>query len=320
MQVFYYDDQPPPADRRPAVTLGVFDGVHLGHRKIIAALRETARETAAPTLAVTFAQHPRLTLGRSAPPFITSLENRLTLLADAGVDAVWVLDFCHELAILPGREFAGEYLHRRLAASAVVMGEAARFGNGRDGDAATLTEWAKEWDMRVVTVPPLFVDGVRVSSTAVRLAVQSGDLERARAFLGRRFSVIGTVVHGQGLAKGWGFPTLNLDPHHELRPPAGVYLTEAAVAGHIYPSVTNVGRPPTDAEIQAGLGDFMVETHLLGFDGDLYGSVAEVFFIEKMRDVMRFAETDGLVRQVRDDLAAARRRFGKEAGGGREPS
>lgn len=311
MHVFSHNDAVAMAERRPAVTLGVFDGVHLGHRKIFADLAAIGRAGGVPTLAVTFSRHPRLALGRSAPPMITSLENRVKLLAETGLDAAWVLDFTAELAAMPGRDFAEEYFRRRLGASAVVLGEGAHFGFGRDGDAGSLAAWSRDWDIGVHATPPLFVDGVRVSSTAVRLAVQSGNLERARDFLGRRFSIIGTVVHGQGLAKSWGFPTLNLDPHHELRPPAGVYLTLAKVAGSVFPSVTNVGRPPTEAEIEAGVGDFLVETHLLDYDGDLYGKVAEVLFIEKTRGVIGFAQTADLIAQVDKDLAMARRWFAR---------
>ncbi len=309
MHVFTSKDYAPLAGQRPALTIGVFDGVHRGHQTIFKELIDNAKEMAVPAMAITFSQHPRLTLGRSAPLSIHSLENRLRLMERAGLNATWVLDFSPEMAVLPGWDFSNLYFHERLDSSLVVLGQGAHFGRDRDGNAHNLAKWAKNWHMKVIPVPALIVDGTRVSSTAIRLAVQSGNLDRAEQFLGRRFSVIGTVVHGQGLAKSYGFPTLNLDPHHELRPPAGVYVTTAQVGGKEYPSVTNVGRPPTDAEIEAGLGDFMVETHLLGYDGDLYDQVAEVFFIKKIRDVMRFAEPTGLIRQVRLDMAEAKDYF-----------
>ena len=122
-------------------------------------------------------------------------------------------------------------------------------------------------------------------------------------------SVEGTVVHGQGHGRNLGFPTLNLDPHHELRPPSGVYFTRAVVDGVSHPSITNIGRPPTDAEIASGLSDFLIETHLLDYQGDLYGKTAEVQFGKKIRDVMRFPRMSGLIRQVDHDLRAAREWF-----------
>ncbi len=309
MRIFTDKDECPPPDARPVATLGVFDGVHRGHQKIFHDVVALSHAHNVPSLAITFCRHPRLALGRSAPPLITSLEKRLDLIEKTGIDAVWLLDFSHELALMPAQVFAKEYFHDRLNASAVVLGEAARFGYGRDGNAGVLSGWAKSWKMQVKPVPALYQDGVRISSTAVRLAVQSGDLDKAMIYLGRRFSVLGTVVHGQGLARTYGFPTINLDPHHELRPPSGIYATTVAVGQKVFPSVTNVGRPPTDKEIQDGLGDFMIETHLLGFDGDLYGSDAEVLFVAKLRDILRFADADGLIRQVRIDMEAARDYF-----------
>lgn len=309
MRIYGSCDNAPLSDRRPAVTLGVFDGVHLGHRAIIGELARLAGERGAPSLAITFSNHPRTALGRSAPPAICGLEMRLRLLAEAGLDAAWVLPFTAEFAAMPGRDFAEEFFHRRLNAGAVALGESAVFGRGREGNAAALKEWAREWDCPVVAVPSLVMEGAVVSSTAVRLAVRDGRLERAARFLGRRVSVEGTVVHGQGHGRALGFPTLNLDPHHELRPPPGVYLTRTRVNGGDFPSVTNIGRPPTEKEIAAGLRDFLIETHLLDFEGDLYGSTAEVVFCRKTRDVMRFASPAELRARVMRDLAAAREWF-----------
>lgn len=309
MRVYGSEADNPLSDRRPAVTLGVFDGVHRGHLAIIDELKATAGNLGAPTLAITFNPHPRQALGRSAPPGICSLDTRLRLLGEAGLDAVWVLPFTAEFSRIAGKAFAEEYFHRRLAARAVVLGASAVFGRDREGDAAHLAEWAAGWDMLVKAVPPLHVDGDMVSSTAIRLAVQSGDLRKAAAMLGRPVMVEGTVVRGQGHGRILGFPTLNLDPHHELRPPSGVYLTRAIIDGLSYPSITNIGRPPTEQEIEAGLTDFLIETHLLDFQGDLYGRTAEVLFYRKTRDVMRFSRISGLVRQVEKDLNAAREWF-----------
>lgn len=309
MRIFTVQDNAPLADRRPAVTMGVFDGVHRGHSAILGQLSAAARKIGSPTLAVTFSPHPRQALGRAAPPGICGLAKRLELLGEAGLDAAWVIPFTAEFSQMPARAFAEEYFHRRLNAGAVVLGESAVFGRGREGSAARLAEWSAGWNMTVEGVPPLMLDGATVSSTAVRLAVQEGRLGRAADFLGRLFSVEGTVVHGQGHGRKLGFPTLNIDPHHELRPPPAVYLTLTLMDGAMRPSITNIGRPPTEPEIEAGLRDFLIETHLLDFDSDVYGKTAEVFFIEKTRDVMRFARLEDLMEQVAKDLAAAREWF-----------
>ncbi len=309
MQVFDETDPSPPLSRRPAVTMGVFDGVHRGHRAIIRALRAEAAGASAPALALTFSPHPRQALGRAAPPGICSLKRRLELLDAAGLDAVWVLPFHREFAETRAEAFAEEYFRRRLNAVAVVLGELAVFGANREGNVRNLALWAAPRGIAVTGVPPVSADGGIVSSTAIRLAVQEGALERAEAFLGRPVAVEGTVVHGQGHGHRLGFPTLNLDPHHELRPPPGVYITTTRMDGAEYPSITNIGRPPTEREIEAGLADFLIETHLLDFDRDVYGRTAEVRFHRKTRDVMRFASMDDLVRQVEKDLLGAREWF-----------
>ncbi len=314
MLLFDAKDQIPLAGKHPAVTMGVFDGVHRGHRKIIAQLREIAREIAVPSLAITFSPHPRQALGRAAPPGICTLEKRLALLRETGLDAVWVLPFTQEFSQKSAWSFAEDFFHARLGAGAVVLGEQAVFGCGREGNIRDLAAWAKPWGMRAEGAAPLLVEGTLVSSTAIRLAVQAGDLQRAELFLGRRVTVEGMVVHGQGRGHKLGFPTLNIDPFHELRPPPGVYYSRAVIEGSGYPSITNIGRPPTDAEIEAGLRDVLIETHLLDFCGDLYGRRVEVEFFLKKRPAMRFADREELTRQVMRDLAEARGWFANAAG------
>ena len=309
MRIFGANDNFPLPGLRPVVTLGVFDGVHLGHLVIIEDLMATARKIGAPALVVTFNPHPRQALGRSAPSGICSLEGRLRRLSETGLDATWVLPFTRELSRVSGREFVEEYFHRRLAAGVVVLGQAAVFGRDREGNVGNLAEWVEGLGIQVRVISPFVVKGTVVSSTAVRLAVQSGELDKATSLLGRRPSIEGTVVRGQGNGRHLGFPTLNVDPHHELRPPPGVYLTRTVIDGAWFASVTNIGRPPTEAEIGAGLADFLIETHLLDYSGDLYARTVEVFFYRKLREVMRFSRSSGLVRQVSQDLNAARQWF-----------
>ncbi|MCC8116822.1 MAG: FAD synthetase family protein, partial [Planctomycetes bacterium] len=193
MLVYDQRNECPLADRRPAVTMGVFDGVHRGHQKILAELGAVATEIGGPSLAITNSPHPRQARGRAAPPGICIVEKRLELLDAAGLDAVWLLTFTPEFDEKSGKDFAEEFFHRRLNAGAVVLGEAASFGNGRDGTVPALRKWAEPWGTRVVGVPPLTVDGSVVSSTAVRLAVQAGNLGLASDYLGRRVSVQGMV-------------------------------------------------------------------------------------------------------------------------------
>lgn len=312
MKLYGISDDAPLSGRRPAVTLGMFDGVHRGHQAIIAELKSVAARLEVPTLAITFDPHPRQALGRAAPPAICSFERRIELLGECGLDAVWVLPFTRQFAALSARDFAETWLYRRLDASAAVLGQTAVFGQNREGNAAALTEWSRGWRMEAEEVPALVLNGETVSSTAIRLAVQSGDLDPAALYLGRPVEVEGTVVHGQGRGRKFGFPTINLDPHHELRPPPGVYLTSVDMNGALLPSLTNIGRPPTEDEIESGLRDFLIETHILDYDRDLYGQTMRVLFHRRMREVMRFSSPDKLVEQVHMDLAAAREWFAEQ--------
>lgn len=294
---------PPLSGARPIVTLGMFDGVHLGHRAVFREVRSWAQALGAPTLVLTFDQHPRLrTAPASAPEMITSLEHRLLLMEQMGLDAAWVLSFTEDLAALPALDFARRYFHETLHAQGIVLGTKARFGKGASGGIPLLRSLANAHDCPVREVGGIDVEGEPVSSTAIRQAVRDGDLARAEAMLGRAPSVLGTVVEGIGVGRTLGFPTLNLDPHHELFPPLGVYACRARCGDTVWDAVTNIGLRPTVREEKAPL----IETHLLDFSGELYGQVVEVSFLEKLRDEKRFPDHDALRHQILLDVENAR--------------
>ncbi|MFW5857210.1 MAG: bifunctional riboflavin kinase/FMN adenylyltransferase, partial [Planctomycetota bacterium] len=231
---------------RPVVTLGMFDGVHLGHRVVIERACGRAAVAGVEALVVTFDRHPRcVTDPVGAPPMITSLTHRLTLFDMIGADAALVLPFDEDLAALDADGFARMLLVERLGAGAVVVGHDARFGRDRAGDAAFLSALGQSAGFDVEEVPPVTLDdGTTVSSSAIRQAVAARELDRAAAMLGRPVSVLGTVVTGQGIGRTLGFPTLNLDPHHELHPPRGVYVARTRVGDTVWPSVINIGHRP----------------------------------------------------------------------------
>ena len=297
-----------------AVTLGVFDGVHRGHMAVLAETVRQARADGLVSLVVTFDAHPRGVLGDSPPPAITSLEHRLVLFDQAGFDAALVLPFSEELASMAPEEFAECILAQALSARAVVLGHDSRFGCGGKGSSRTIERLAPRLGWRVTCVPPVVFDGVPVSSTAIRQAVGAGALDRAEAMLGRPVSVLGTVVHGGHVGRDLGFPTLNIDPHHELHPPRGVYVTTTRGGESHWPSVTNIGHRPTiDAQTA---DDLIIETHVLATVGTLYDQQAEVLFRRKIRDEMKFATTQALAEQIRRDIAAARADHAANPSGG----
>jgi riboflavin kinase/FMN adenylyltransferase len=294
--------------RRPALTLGVFDGVHRGHLEIFAALRRLADSIGGPAVVVTFRNHPEMVLRGEDPPFLTSLEHRLVLFERAEMDAAVLLRFDERLARLEPEPFVRDVLVGRLGARGVVLGYDQRFGRARRGGLETLQALAPELGLEVRSVSGVQHAGEPVSSTRIRAAIGAGALRDAEAMLGRPVSVLGTVVRGDGRGRRLGFPTANLDLHQEVVPPRGVYATRALLDGVTHDSLTNIGLRPTFHG--GGAGGETVETHLLGFpDRDLYGGTMEVFFLGKLRDERKFDSIDALVRQIGADRDEAHERF-----------
>lgn len=337
---------PAPPAGGAVISIGVFDGVHLGHQAILAANVARSRELGARPTVVTFAGHPKkLLLGRE-PRTLTSLEHRLELFRRAGIQHALALTFDEHLRNQPAEEFAADVLVKRLGARAFVLGFDSKFGRDRRGGPELLARLG--YDVRVVE--QVLVGGRAVSSTAIREAVELGDLEGARRMLGRPVSVLGTVVKGAQFGRRLGFPTANLDLHHELHPPAGVWagvarLLERDGGALEYRAVTNIGTRPTlhagdgasvrgmpgtacppgepgapgapeaagapgaperVAAGQAPPAGASVEVHLLDFQGDLYGKRLEFLFAARLRDETRFAGPDELAAQIGRDVQAAR--------------
>ncbi len=295
-----------PPDRRPsAVALGVFDGVHLGHRTILGAAVAHARAIGSPAVACTFDPHPLEVLQPDRAPLpITTLDERLELIAACGVDEAVVLAFTRELAAMEPEAFVKDVLVDRLDARQVVVGFNHRFGRGARGDAALLRELGARGGFGVDVIEPLTVDGVPVSSTAIRAALGRGDLEAAVRMLGRPYTLPGKVVAGAGRGRTLGFPTANIAPDRPVLVAPGVYACTVEVADQPRRAVVNVGvRPTFDEKTLA------VEAHLLDFSGDLYGQTVRLMFRSRVREERRFSSVDALRAQIADDVETARRRL-----------
>jgi len=286
------------------VTLGNFDGVHVGHQAVLARLAVHARRDALPSVAITFHPHPASVLApERAPLALTTLGQRLERLAAAGLDAVVLQRFSLALARVDARSFAREVLVERLGARTVVIGHSTRFGRGREGNAERLRELGEEFGFSVDVVAPVDVDGRAVSSSAIRGAIAAGDLETGARMLGRPHSICGRVVRGQRRGATLGIPTANLRPRGLQLPPDGVYAVRARLADTWWNAAANVGFNPT-----FGGRERTLEAHLLDFaGGDLYGKRLEIAFIERLRGEIRFPDPEVLVRQIREDIEAARR-------------
>lgn len=308
----------PLAGEQPAVvSIGVFDGVHLGHQAILAANAGRARELGALATVVTFRHHPKRVLLGHAPKTLTTLGHRLELFRRAGIGHTLALRFDEELRCVSAETFVRDLLIGKLRAQAFVLGFDSKFGRGREGGPQLLESLGFE----VRVVDKVLVGQRAVSSTAIREAVELGDLGGAARMLGRPVSVFGDVVRGDELGRRLGFPTANLDLHHELHPPTGVYACRVhrvradGAREESLPAVANIGFRPTVEERRPARP--RVEVHVLDFDADLYGEHLELEFARRLRGEQRFPDLAALQAQIARDVAEARRALGP-AGGDRE--
>ena len=290
------------------VTIGNFDGVHCGHRMVIASVLERARALNASAIAVTFDPHPAHVLHTASRlPLITPLDEKLRLLAEAGLDQVLVLPFTDELRHWTARHFAERVLRDALRAVEVHEGETFRFGYQAEADIAGLSELGRDLGFGVKAYVPCIARGAAISSSRIRGLIAAGNLHEARALLGRSFAIHSTPASGRGYGKLHAVPTINLAPYPELLPAHGVYVTTLRIGGgRVFRGVTNVGNRPT-----FGADSFAVESHLLDFEPvDLSETTAlELTFLRRLRAERRFESTDALREQIQRDVRRALRFF-----------
>jgi riboflavin kinase / FMN adenylyltransferase len=294
-------------DARPrtTVTIGNFDGVHLGHQRIIRGVIDRARETATRSIVLTFFPHPaRILRPEQAPPLLMTLAQRLDSFRESGLDATLVLQFDAELAKVTAEDFVRQFLVDTLRARSVMVGSNFRFGHKQAGDVNLLEELGRRWDFAVQVVPPVIQDGIVVSSTAVRCALREGRMEDASRLLGRPFALAGEIRTGTGQGRKLVVPTLNLATEQECLPKNGVYATETVVSGKTYRSATNIGvRPTFDGQRLA------IESHLFDFSDNLTSGAMEVRFWKRLRDEKKFSGPEALREQVLRDINEAQAYF-----------
>jgi riboflavin kinase/FMN adenylyltransferase len=297
-----------PELRRPSVlTLGVFDGLHLGHQAIMRRIVDEARTRGLPPTVVTFNPHPRSVLRPESPPeLLQTFEQRLEGMKFLGIDQVVALEFTPELAAIPADEFVLRFLVDGLGAEAIMLGRGFAFGHRRSGNIELLRQLSSRRGFFADEVAEVSLRGVRISSTAVRGALADGRVNLARRMLGRPYGVEGIVVEGRRLGgPALSFPTANLVPHNRVLPAIGVYVTATLHQGQWHRGVTNVGRRPTVGDEE----HVTVETHLLDFDEDIYGEKIRVRFLHRLRGERRFPGLDALKMQIARDVDRARRYF-----------
>ena len=286
--------------------LGVFDGVHLGHRRILEEALRWAREDGVTALAMTFSTHPDSVIQRTTPNLIVSMGRRVRILESLGFDAVLLLPFNEKISRISAEKFARNFLARGLGLTGIVVGPDFRFGHRATGDVELLREIGKAHGFGVHVLEPVLHENEVISSSRIRKLVESGDMEAARSMLGRPFHLRGQVVLGQRRGRTIGFPTANLAPEALLRPAIGVYATTLDRSnGQVLPAVTNVGVCPTFG----GAAPLTVETHVLDFEEDFYGEEVGVAFHKRLRGEMKFSSPVDLARQIRLDISRAEELF-----------
>lgn len=293
------------ARKHAAVTIGNFDGVHLGHQKILRSVIERARRDDLTSTVLTFFPHTaRVLRPTEAPSLLQTIDQRLAAFEEIGIDAALVLQFDVELAKVSAEAFVERFLADTLRARAVLVGPNFRFGHRHAGDVRLLETLGGKWGFEVGIVPSVVVDGIVVSSSAVRQAIREGQVDNARKILGRPYSLSGEIQPATGQGRKLMVPTLNLRTQQELLPRNGVYATETVVGGKVHRSATNVGvRPTFDGHT------ISVESHLFDFDENLTSGPMEVRFWKRIRDEHRFSGPDALREQILKDFAQAREFF-----------
>ena len=287
--------------RETVVSIGVFDGVHAGHRHLLGRLRRRAEEGSLLSAVVTFIPHPQSVLQPDSQlPWLSDIDDRVRSIQSLGVDLVVVITFTLEVARLSAREFLS-LLNEHLRMRGLVVGPDFALGRGREGDIDSVRALASEMGLSVEVIAPHTTDGEVVSSTLIRRALADGDTRKVESLMGRRFQIAGKVIVGDRRGQTLGFPTANLSirPQQAL-PGNGIYATITHIEGGRYPSVTSVGTRPT-----FGDGEKTVETYVLNYREDLYGREIRVEFVQKLRDEKRFASAEELRRQIERDVRAA---------------
>jgi riboflavin kinase/FMN adenylyltransferase len=285
-------------DKDTLLTIGVFDGVHLGHQRLISELIRQARQKGLLAGVVTFRQHPEdlFSTGKRLP-FLTDMKKRTGLLKDEGVDFIVTLSFNRGLAALGARQFM-ELLQKHLHMRGLVIGADFALGKDREGDTGVIRNLGKEMGFSVTVVPPLKINGEVVSSTALRHALAKGDIDKVHELTGRPFSLRGKVVEGAGRGEELGFPTANMDVKSgQALPPDGVYVGLTRVNGKVYQSMTNIGKNPTFGDTERS-----VESYLVDYHGDLYGKEVQLDIVARLRHEKKFAGAEELKKQISMDV------------------
>ncbi|MBN2175016.1 MAG: bifunctional riboflavin kinase/FAD synthetase [Bacteroidales bacterium] len=290
------------------VTVGTFDGLHIGHQMIIARMKEFARQNSGDIILVTFDPHPRQVLNsnKTEIKFISTQKRKIELLDRFGIDHMIVIPFTREFAATSSEDFIREYLVKKLRAKMLIVGYDHHFGKNREGNYEKLKSLGKAYGFEVEEIPAQFVDGIAVSSTKIRTALREGDVETANKMLGYEYSITGKVIEGNKIGRKIGFPTANIDvgDEYKLIAAGGVYACKVDIEGDTYFGMGNIGTRPT-----IGKHDFTTEVHIFDFNREIYGKEITIFFLNRIREEQKFENLDKLKEQLHSDKERVKRLF-----------
>lgn len=286
----------------PVVTLGIFDGVHIGHKALLRHLVTCAEEDDGEAVVITFSPHPRIVLDKdsSALTFLSTMEEKIVLLDREKIDHLIIIEFNKEFSRIPACDFVKDVLMEKIGTKHLIIGYNHRFGRKGEGDFNTVKQCTESFDFKVEQVEGLDSEWGEVSSSSIREALLHGRLEEANRLLGYSYSISGTVIEGRKIGRSIGFPTANIKPadQHKLIPCSGVYAVEVGLGGAFYPGMLSIGSNPT---VNTDKGYMSIEVHILNFDRDIYGDLVTVVFRKRLRDEIRFDNLLKLTEQMELD-------------------
>jgi riboflavin kinase/FMN adenylyltransferase len=284
----------------PIVTIGTFDGVHLGHQAIFEQMKREATRRGGETVLITFSPHPRLVLYEDSQnlKFINTQTKKLDQIEKAGIDHLIIIPFTKEFAKNSSKDFIANYVVQFVRPEMIIIGYDHHFGKNREGNIALLERLKEKYHYEVTQVPPFYVDGKPVSSTRIRNLLKSGNLSEANKMLGYEYSLTGEVIRGNSIGHKLGFPTANIKIPNEFKLIAanGVYACRALIEGNMYKGMSNIGVRPTIDH-----GDLAIEINIFDFDKDIYGEIITIFFVARLRDEVKFETLDALKEQLVKD-------------------
>ena len=286
----------------PVATLGIFDGVHRGHRTLLDRVVQKAKEEKSESAVITFSPHPRLVLEQNNKnlSFLTTIEEKKILLAKAGVDHLIIIKFTPEFSNIPACDFLKDILVGEIGTKYLVIGHDHHFGRRGEGDFNTIKQCAKDLDLTVEQVEGYHTEDGMISSSLIRGAILNGDIEKANNWLGYSYSVSGQIIEGRKLGRKIGFPTANIKPYseHKLIPANGVYAVEVQLDKKVMPGMLSIGSNPT---VNTDINFRSIEVHILNFNEDIYGRNITVIFRKRLRDEKKFGNIQELAEQMEQD-------------------